>query len=52
MRKTGLSYAAVHAFAHGKLVMKYETARLISGATEGEVSIAELCEQETTTPSE
>lgn len=43
MRVTGLSYQAVHAIAHGRK-SSYDSAERISKATDGAVSIAELCE--------
>jgi hypothetical protein len=43
-RKTGLDYKTVHPFAHGAAVKTWRTAKLISEATSGAVSIEELCE--------
>ena len=41
---TGLAYSTIHAAFRGEPVRLYETARKISEATHGQVSVAELCE--------
>lgn len=41
-RATGLSYPTVHRIARDKQVPRVDTARLISRATRGEVTIADL----------
>lgn len=43
-RVTGLSYPTVHGLANGRHRARYATAKLISAATGGAVSIVELCE--------
>lgn len=43
-RETQLAYTTVFAIAHGQQTPKYATAKRISEATGGEVTIAELCE--------
>lgn len=43
-RKTKLAYTTVFAIAHGQQTPRYNTAKRLSDATGGEVSIAELCE--------
>lgn len=43
-RDTGLAYTTVFDVAHGRRSARYATAKLISAATGGEVSIAEICE--------
>ncbi len=44
VRETGLGETTVHLASCGRRVGRYETARKISEATGGAVSIAELCE--------
>ena len=41
---SGISYQTVHAASKGEAIKLYETARRISEATGGEVSIEELCD--------
>lgn len=41
---SGVSYTSLKAYAHGKLVVRYDVAKRISEATGGAVTIAELCE--------
>lgn len=41
---SGVTYPTVHALAHDKQAAEYETAKKISAATDGAVSIPELCE--------
>jgi hypothetical protein len=43
-RQTGLDYTTIFKAAQRRPVRRYDTARRISEATDGEVSIAELCE--------
>lgn len=43
-RETELAYATVWKLAHDRHVATYRVAKLISDVTEGQVSIAELCE--------
>jgi hypothetical protein len=43
-RASGLSWATVHACCKGELIKLYETAKRLSAATDGAVSVAELCE--------
>lgn len=43
-RVTGLSYPTVHGLATDRHRARYSTAKLISEATRGRVTIAELCE--------
>jgi len=44
MRATGLAYSTVTYIARGRKCPRYETAKRISEATGGEVSIPELCD--------
>lgn len=41
----GVSRATVHNARRGMRISKYETARRISAATGGQVTVAELCER-------
>lgn len=43
-RATELAYGTVWALAHERHVATYRVAKLISDQTEGQVSLAELCE--------
>lgn len=43
-RKTGLAYTTVWKAARGIRTVRYATAKLLSQATDGAVSVAELCE--------
>jgi len=43
-RATRLAYTTVFAIAHGQQTPRYATAKRISDATGGEVTIADLCE--------
>jgi hypothetical protein len=43
-RETGLAYTTVFGIARGKQRARYESAKLISAATEGAVSISEMCD--------
>ncbi len=47
MRETGLAYTTIHYAARGEAISQYDTAKRISVATGGEVSIKELCEPAT-----
>lgn len=42
--QTGISYPTLHRLVHDLQRARYATAKAISEATSGEVSIAELCE--------
>lgn len=43
-RETGLAYTTVFEAAHGRRAVRYETAKRISEATDGVVTIEEICE--------
>jgi len=43
-RKTGLAYSTVYYATYGGKRLRYDTARLISEATDGAVSVRNLCE--------
>ena len=43
-RETGLAYTTVFEASHGTRTVRYETAKLISRATGGEVSVEDLLE--------
>lgn len=42
-KATGKRYATIHALVRGASRAKYDTARLIEKATDGQVTVAELC---------
>lgn len=42
-RETGLGYTTLMRARRGEPIAQYETARVLSLATQGEVTIAELC---------
>lgn len=43
-RATGLSYTTIQALVYGRQAAKYETGKLIETATDGAVSVTEVCE--------
>jgi hypothetical protein len=46
-KQTGLSYATLHTLYNGDRVASYDTAKLISAATDNAVTIDELCTRPT-----
>ncbi len=44
VRETGCAASTFHTHINGKLIVEYQTAKRISEATRGEVSIEELCD--------
>lgn len=46
VRAAGVAGSTIHDVLNGKPIKRYETAKRISEATGGKVSVAELCEPE------
>jgi hypothetical protein len=46
VRTAGVAGSTIHDVLNGKPIKKYETAKRISDATGGRVTVAELCEPE------
>jgi hypothetical protein len=43
-QSTGVAYSTVHNAVKGQLIKQYDVAKKLSEATDGKVTIAELCE--------